>query len=117
MPCRDYYDDNPHDYFKDVSEPALKKQISFAESALCQTLVALEKCVIELNEKNGTNINPMDQIDYSAAGIKRSDLIKWWNNHKKLDAKHREEERIKKVVREDALSKLSDEEKKVLGIN
>lgn len=51
MPCRDYYDDNPHAYFKDVSEPALKKQISFAESALCQTLVALEKCVIELNEK------------------------------------------------------------------
>lgn len=116
MPCRDYYDDNPHAYFKDVSEPALKKQISFAESALCQTLVALEKCVIELNEKNGTNINPMDQIDYSAAGIKRNELIKWWNNHKKLDAKHREEERIKKV-REDAISKLSDEEKKVLGIN
>lgn len=116
MPCRDYYDDNPQAYFKDVTEPALKKQISFAESALCQTLVALEKCVIELNEKNGTNINPMDQIDYSAAGIKRSDLIKWWNNHKKLDAKHREEERIKQV-RELALSKLSDEEKKVLGVN
>ena len=42
MPCRDFYDDHPHQYFKDVTEPALKKQIAFAESALCQALVALE---------------------------------------------------------------------------
>ena len=116
MPCRDYYDDNPQAYFKDVTEPALKKQISFAESALCQTLAALEKCIVEYNEEHGTNRDPMDQIDYSAAGIKRNELINWWNNHKKLDAKHREEERINKV-REYALSKLSYEEKKVLGIN
>lgn len=115
MPCRDYYDEYPQAYFRDVTEPALKKQIAFAESALCQTLVALEKYITTYNEEHGTTRQTLDQINYDAAGITKTELTTWWNNHQELDEKHREEERLK-TLREAALSKLSDEEKKVLGI-
>jgi arsenate reductase-like glutaredoxin family protein len=113
MPCRDYYDDHPEKYFKDVTEPALKKQIAFAESALCQTLADFQRSLIELNAMHN---NPLDYIDYVKAGITRKELERWWKPHKKLDAQHREAERLKKI-RESALSKLSEEERKVLGVN
>jgi len=105
MACRDFYDDHPEQYFKDVTEPALKKQISFAESALCAALDALEASY---------PTDFMDKIDYVGAGIAKKDLVKWRKEHKALDAKHRamEEEKLKKR----ALAKLSDEEKKVLGL-
>ena len=45
MPCRDYYDEYPLAYFRDVTEPALKKQISFAESALCQAMDAIVQLI------------------------------------------------------------------------
>jgi hypothetical protein len=115
MPCRDFYGDHPHQYFKDVTEPALKKQIAFAESALCQALVALEhvdSLVETVSPKKG---DFYDWINYKEAGITKSELIKWHKNHRKLDAMHREQERLKQV-REAALAKLSDEERKVLGV-
>lgn len=110
MPCRDYYDDHPDQYFRDVTEPALKKQISFAESALCQTLAALEVAV-------GKAV--YEVIDYEAAGITKADLVKWHKNHKKLDEQHRKEEAEKKRVanlKSKALAKLSAEERKALGV-
>ena len=115
MPCRDYYDDHPEQYFKDVTEPALKKQVSFAESALCQTLAAFQKYIdaniaLYLEPKS-----PLDFIDFDEAGITRRDLEVWWINHMQLDAKHREEERIRNLKRS-ALGKLTDAEKKVLGL-
>ena len=74
MPCRDYYDDHPEAYFRDVTEPALKRQVAFAESALCQTLAALEKAIDSYNEEHGTNRNVLDQINYKEAGITRAQL-------------------------------------------
>lgn len=117
MPCRDYYDDHPDQYFKDVTEPALKKQISFAESALCQTLAAFAKFLSETSSEFGGKVdeNPLNYIDYGEAGITRKELEKWWKEHKALDAKHREAEALKKA-RIVALSKLTDIEKKALGI-
>ncbi len=116
MPCRDYYDDHPEQYFKEVTEPALKKQIAFAESALCQTLAALQhvdSLVETLKPKQGDFYN---WINFAEAGITKAQLIKWHKNHKILDQKHREAERLKKV-RETALNKLTDEERKALGVN
>lgn len=115
MPCRDYYDDHPGEYFRNVTEPALKKQISFAESALCAALAALEhvdSLVETVNPKQGDFYN---WLNFAEAGISKEELVKWHKKHKELDAKHREEERLKKV-RADALKKLTAEEKKVLGI-
>ena len=111
MPCRDYYDDHPQQYFKDVTEPALKKQISFAESALCQTLAALE---IAVGKKT-----VYDVIDYEEAGITKAALVKWHKEHKLIDAKHRKEEaakREKEEFYEAALAKLTPAERKVLGV-
>lgn len=121
MPCRDYYDENPSAYYgptladqnKEIEK--LKKQISFAESALCQTLAALEHVdmlVETVSPKQGSFYN---WINVKEAGITTEQLIEWHKNHKALDAKHREEERLKKL-RLYALTKLSAEEKAVLGI-
>lgn len=119
MPCRDYYDDHPEQYFRDVTEPALKKQVSFAESALCQTLLALERVLVAIGPKNrdllGLDTNPLTLINYAEAGVERSELEAWWKNHQALDKKHREEERLVNIKKA-ALAKLSPEERKVLGI-
>jgi len=113
MPCRDYYDDHPEQYFKDVTEPALRKQISFAESALCATLAALEHAVCDGKGDFGPP-DFYDTIDYKSAGITKKDLMRWHKAHKELDAKHRIEEQEK--LRRQALSKLSVAEKEALGI-
>ena len=115
MPCRDYYDDHPEQYFKDVTELALKKQISFAESALCAALAALEhvdSLVETVSPKKGDFYN---WIHFEKAGITKTQLVKWHKDHKKLDEKHREQERLKKL-KETALAKLTEEERKVLGV-
>ena len=115
MPCRDFYDDHPEAYFKDIKEPALKKQISFAESALCQTLAALERAFTYADGKGSF----YDVIDYEAAGITKQALVMWHKEHKKLDAKHRKEAEAKRKqdnLRETALSKLTPEERKALGV-
>lgn len=115
MPCRNFYDDHPEAYFRDVTEPALKKQISFAESALCAALSALEH-VDTLVETTGPKKGDFyDWLNFKEAGITKPQLVKWHNAHKKIDAKNRELERLKKV-KEGALAKLTDEELKVLGI-
>lgn len=121
MPCLDYYDENSSAYYGPTLEDQskeiekLKKQISFAESALCQTLAALkhvDSLVETVSPKQGSFYN---WINVKEAGITTEQLIEWHFKHSALDAKHREEERLKKL-RADALNKLTDEEKAVLGI-
>ena len=109
MPCRDYYDDHPGAYYADTIK-GLQKQVSFAESALCAALRTIE---------GDYGIDPADVIDCKDAGIKTKELSDWFKAHKELDAKHRAQEAEKKRVAElkkSALSKLTAEEKKVLGV-
>ncbi len=133
MPCRDYYDDNPAAYYgpqlrdKDAEIAKLQKQISFAESALCQTLAALEQIVKQIPAEYG---NFYDLIDYDAAGIARKDLVAWHKKHKEIDEKHRAEEQrriaaaeakkkaAEKVKRDRAAAraKLTPAERKLLGV-
>ena len=118
MPCRDYYDDHPSAYYESEVR-GLQKQVSFAESALCQTLAALERTVL-------IGVDPLDLINYKEAGITRTELEKWWTNHKALDAKHRAEEAAKKKEaaakkakakkKKELLAKMTDEEKEILGL-
>ena len=130
MPCRDYYDDNPQAYYgpqladKDAEIKKLKKQISFAESALCAVLRAGENNV---GERIG---NILDLVDFPAAGIKQKELEKWFENHKVLDEKIKKEkaEKMKKAraamiererlnkERNAALAKLTPAERKMLGV-
>ena len=109
MPCRDYYDDNPGAYYKDTIE-GLRKQVSFAESALCAALRHIESAY---------HADPVQYVDCKSAGIKPKELKAWFENHKALDDKHRAEAEEKARVhklRNEALSKLTAEEKKVLGV-
>lgn len=115
MPCRDYYDDHPEQYFKDVTEPALKKQISFAESVLCQALTALQHVDTLVETVSPKKGDFYDWINFKEAGITKAQLVKWHKEHKKLDTEHREQERLKQL-KAAALAKLSEEERKVLGI-
>ena len=118
MPCRDYYDVYPQDYYSDTIR-ALQEQVSFAESALCQTLAALERAVL-------VDVDPLDMIDYKEAGITCAQLEKWWINHKELDTRHGAEEAAKKTAANEKkekarkkkaiMAKLTDEEKAILGV-
>lgn len=94
MPCRDYYDDHPQEYYgpmladKDKEIAKLKRQISFAESALCGTLAALKHCDQQLH-KEGNENDYYGWIDFNDAGITRDSLKQWHKKHMELDAKHR----------------------------
>lgn len=114
MSCRDYYDDHPQQYFKDVTEPALKKQISFAESALCAALGTIEAMLIRQASGDFGYRDVYEAIDYKEAGITEKELREWHKKHKELDKKHRAEEQ--KRLKASALAKLTEEEKKALGV-
>jgi len=118
MPCMTYYDDNPEDYYgpklksKDAEIEKLKKQVSFAESALCATLNSLESV---LNHDHQVEyVDPLDYINYPEAGITKPDLKSWRKRHAELDKKHRAKEK-ERLIKE-ALAKLSDSEKDALGL-
>lgn len=114
MPCRDYYDDHPEAYFRDVTEPALKKRIAFAESALCATLDALDRYVHRADGGKGDPDAHLRLIDYEAAGTSFAELKKWKEEHEELDKKHRAAELEK--AKATGLAKLSPLEIKALGI-
>jgi hypothetical protein len=122
MPCRDFYDDHPEAYFKDVTEPALKKKISFAESALCSYMGAALRQFMVLNTTATLDEGMeavLDLIDHKDAGIKKEDLRSWWKKHRALDEEHRKEMAEKKRTAElikSARAKLSSEELKALGV-
>ena len=112
MPCIDYYDKNPSAYYADTLH-GLKKQVSFAESALCQTLAAFDAYAYLRQE------NALDFIKYKDAGITRNQLEKWWAEHKRKDeeSKHHEDVRGEKDrLKKQALAKLSSAERKILGV-
>lgn len=144
MPCRDYYDDHPEEYFgaqlkdKDAEIAKLKKQVSFAESALCATLNSLEAAVKTVNTlylaTSSTGIEAQqdmyDYIDFKEAGISKQALQNWRERHQELDQKHRAEEAARKKakmaatmkkrraeqLRANALEKLTVEERAALGL-
>lgn len=101
MPCRSYEDD-----WAEKSNSAevkkLKKQVDRLARIACKAMTELEK--------NGMEDFILLQDD---------EVREWWAQHKIADAKaaaaKAERARVAKVKR-DALSKLSDEERKVLGI-
>lgn len=111
MPCRDYYDDHPQEYYGAKLSSAedeiekLKKQISFAESALCAALKAMES--MERGMSTGGAIDIFRWFDFKDAGITKKQLVAWQNKHRALDEKHRrlEKERLE-------AKRLADEEKK-----
>ena len=98
MPCRDYESDN---YSDDTRN--LKIQADRLARIACKVMDAL----VEAGKEDFVLLQD-------------DEVREWWAAHQIADAKEKaklaEKERLAKVKR-DALAKLSDEEKKVLGIS
>ena len=102
MPCRDYTSDDYVTYKSDATEKRLKAQADKLARIACKALNALEE---------------MGKEDFLL--LKDDEVRAWWAEHKEADRKARaaeEAKRLKKEARERALSKLSDEEKVLLGL-
>lgn len=138
MPCRDYMDDHPHIYYgeqlfnKDLEIERLNKKLSFAESSLCAVLRAIENAGLDVFSSNSTGRSAWRTviIDWKDAGVSSKELENWFVEHKRADAIVREKVKKEKEARllkeakakelkqkkEAALSKLTIEERKILGI-
>lgn len=107
MPCRDY--DTTYDSGSSYSEQQLKQQCDRLARIACKAMEALEK--------DG-------HADFLL--LKDDEVREWWNKHKEADRLHREEEARKrrereekkrlKKVKEELLNRLTDDEKKALGL-
>ena len=109
MPCRDGGAYDSPEYQRKLD----KEKIAFLEASLCASLTAFE------NMKNYMSNDPFDWIDYEEAGIEKKKLMDWWGNHKNKDYIRRQQEAAEKVKQDlkvSALSKLTEEERKALGL-
>ena len=105
MPCRDYQDDTAN-----VDRTELTRLFDI-EAAFCALATVLEKN----NELN----NVLTQVDWDEIGITKRQFLRLWNDHKAEDEARREREaaeRAKLDKIEQAKAKLTDEEKRLLGI-
>ena len=96
MPCMSY-DDRP-----DYSDREWKNKTDKLARIACKAMTELVKS---------------GKADFLL--IADDEVREWWDAHQEADRKAREERERKereKRIRKEALSKLSDEEKKVLGI-
>lgn len=105
MPCRDWTVEDEW-RAKDAAEKALLR------ASLCAVLSALER-------QGDLYENVLSFIDWRESGVTEKEFRSWWKEHKREDAERRKRQREadrKERLRKSALSKLTDEEKKILGI-
>ena len=96
MPCRDFYNDYPQEYFgfklKNAEEEIkkLKERVAFAESALCATLKAGNSFC------NARGIQFFSEIEFFEAGITAKELGDWYREHTARDERVRSLDKDKK---------------------
>ena len=104
MPCTD----GGPSYIEEYYEAGVK-----FEAILCGILTSVEK--------SGRQVSSVfNDIDWKEAGVKRSWAENWWVEHKEEDAERRireAEEAAREAARISALSKLTNAEKKALGLS
>lgn len=99
MPCRDYSSD---DWGVSSSAPKLKAQMDMLARIACKAMEALEK--------DG-------RADFLL--LQDDEVRDWWLAHKEADRKERArvaELQRREALKQEALNKLSDEEKELLGL-
>lgn len=99
MPCRDYQSD---DWGVTRSAPNLKEQMDKLARIACKAMEALDK--------DG-------RADFLL--LEDDEVREWWIAHQEADRKERArvaEQQRKEAVKQEALNKLSDEEKELLGL-
>lgn len=105
MPCRDW---TVEDEWR-MRGSAEKAMLS---ASLCAILTLLEK------DPAGF-VLMLKKIDWKEAGVSKREFMRWWEDHKEKDAARQvreAKEKAEKKIRDEALSKLTDEEKKILGV-
>jgi hypothetical protein len=109
MPCRDW---NVND-----DRAAEHDRLRLVEPALCGVFTAMERQGGDLFE------NVLSFVNWREAGVSEESVRHWWKAHKAEDARQRKNEdrraksaAEKKRKREEALAKLTEEERKLLGI-
>ena len=102
MPCRDYASDSYADPKDSWQFRELKERADMLARIACKALTELES--------NGIG-------DFLL--LKDDEVREWWHQHQEADRRAQEakleKQRLAKI-KKDALKKLTDEEKKVLGI-
>jgi hypothetical protein len=106
MPCRDY--DSDAEYFQQ-RERELKTKLDLVTRVACKAMTELERYGVA-----------------AAILLRDREVDSWWHRHKELDRAERkkEEEKRKKAeekkrlaaIKKEVLSRLTDDEKKALGI-
>lgn len=112
MPCLTWPDD--------WNRPKRKTQIDTVaefKAVLCGILTAAKQKA----ERTGyAEVEALlDEVDWKEAGVKRVHVEKWWEAHQKEDEARRKreaEKREKDRLRQSAIKKLTDEERKALGL-
>jgi|SanBayMetagenome_1026888.scaffolds.fasta_scaffold63463_2 hypothetical protein len=105
MPCRD-------DMAEDMWRREAAEKAAMVEASLCAVITLLEK------DPAGFALM-LKQIDWKEAGVSKREFMRWWEDHKEIDAARRvreAKEKAKKKLRDGALAKLTPEEKKILGV-
>ena len=131
MPCRDYYDDHPQEYARQVQRAnetkidEQKRRLDDFARHLCFVCGALEKI-------GGKNVwKALKELPNTEEhGNAAAEIETWWIQHQKddaaeaarLEAKRKAREEIKRAKAEEAkkrnaaLAKLTKEERKALGL-
>jgi len=107
MPCRDWT-------VEDEWRMKGAKEMSMLRASLCAVLTKMET-----NMPKKTFGQWMDAIDWKEAGVTKRELMTWWEEHKAADSRRRvreAKEAAEKKIRDEALAKLTPEEKKILGV-
>lgn len=101
MPCRNWeHDEHIHSQYH--------KKVRTLETMLCGLATRMER----VNES-------FRFVDWAEAGVTQAQFLGWWRLHQEDDRqrKQREQEAARrKLDKENALKKLTDREKKVLGL-
>lgn len=83
----------------------------FAKASLCAVLTALSL-------RGRLNV-VLEDIDWKEAGLSKDDLFRWWEAHQVADQQRRLREKSdaeRKQMQQEALAKLTDDERRILGL-
>ena len=87
------------------------------QSVLCGILTAAKQKAERTGYKEVELL--LDEVDWEEVGVKRAHVVNWWKAHQKEDENRRKREaerREKERLRQSAIEKLTDEERKALGL-
>lgn len=116
MPCFDNNADIDESQMDSFATAKLQRERDFLEASLCSILRILESSKV----CDGPILQKiLEEVDWKEAGITERQLYNWWNQHKKKDKERHIREQVqarRNAIKKTALAKLTDEERRALGI-